>query len=48
MTSFYYYDQDSSGVCFLVQNLAGTTKFKYERKNEKDSGRSSEMTLARK
>ena len=30
------------GFCHL--NLAGITKFKYERKNEKDSGRSSKMT----
>ena len=51
MTSFYYYDPNPSGVCFLVQNkgfcflnLAGITKFKYDRKNEKDSGRSSKMT----
>ena len=29
MTSFYYFDQ----------NLAGNTKFKYKRKNEKDYGR---------
>ena len=47
----YYYDQDPSGFCFLVQirafcylNLTGAAKFKYERKNEKNSGRSSEMT----
>ena len=50
MTSFYYYDQNPSWFCFLVQirssviNLAGITKFKYERKNEKDSGRSSKTT----
>ena len=55
MTSFYYYDQNPSGLCFLVQNkgfcylnLAGITKFKYHRKNEKDSGRSSKMTPLRK
>ena len=30
------------GFCHL--NLAGITKFKYEKKNEKDSGRSSKMT----
>ena len=49
MASFYYYDQDPSGFCFLVQitacylNLTGATKFKYEKKNEKNSGRSSKM-----
>ena len=40
MTSFYYCDQDPSGLCFLVQIRA----FVHERKNEKDSGRSSKMT----
>ena len=46
----YYYDQNPSGFFFLVQNtafvinLAGITKFKYEKKNEKYSGRSSKMT----
>ena len=46
----YYYDQNPSGFCFLVQitafviNLAGITKFNYEKKNEKDSGHSSKMT----
>ena len=50
----YYYDQNPSGFCFLVQitafviNLAGITKFNYEKKNEKDSGRSSKMTPSRK
>ena len=41
MASFYYYDQDPSGFYFLVQirafvifNLNGATKFKYEEKNE--------------
>ena len=29
---------------FWYSNLTGITKFKYERKNEKDSGRSSKMT----
>ena len=29
---------------FCHSNLAGITKFKYEKKNEKDSGRSSNMT----
>ena len=51
MASFYYYDQDPSrlllscaneGFCYL--NLTGATKFKYEKKNEKNSGRSSKMT----
>ena len=44
MMSFYYQDQNSSGVSFMLQirffvtfcNLAGITKFKYERKNNKD------------
>ena len=47
MTSFYYYDQNPSGLCFLVQvrafvNLAWISNqiFKIERKKEKDSGRS--------
>ena len=40
----YYYDQDPSGFCFLVQIRAFAAKFKYKRKNEKNSGRSSEMT----
>ena len=51
MTSFYYYDQNPSGFCFLVlikafvySNLTEITKFKFERKNEKDSGKSTEMT----
>ena len=54
MTSFYYYNyyyQNASVFCFLVQirafvvlNLAGITKFKYERKNEMDFGSSSKMT----
>ena len=42
---------ESFRFCFLVQikavislNLCGITKFKEERKNEKDSGRSSKMT----
>ena len=46
MMSFYYQNQNPSGVSFLVQirffvtffNLAGITKFKYERKNNKDHG----------
>ena len=32
----------NKGFCYL--NLAGITKFKYERRNGKDSGRSSKMT----
>ena len=50
MASFYYYDQDPSGFCFLVQirafviNFTGATKFKYEKKTEKNAGRSSKMT----
>ena len=32
----------NQGFCYL--NLTGITKFKYERKNEKDSGLSSKMT----
>ena len=54
MTAFYYYNyyyQNAAVFCFLVQirafvvlNLAGITKFKYERKNEMDFGRSSKMT----
>ena len=50
MTSFYYYDENfrtllsctNQGFCY--RNLTGITKLKYERKNEKDSGRSSKMT----
>ena len=51
MASFYCYDQDPSGFYFLAQmsafcylNLTGATKFKYEKKDEKNSGRSSKMT----
>ena len=47
----YYYNQNPSGFSlscanygFCHLNLAGITKFKYEKKNEKDSGRSSKMT----
>ena len=50
MASFCYRYQSASVSCFLVQirafvvlNLAGITKFKYERKNERDRS-SSEMT----
>ena len=50
MASFYYHDKDPSGFCFLLQirafviNLTGATKFKFERKNKKNSGRCSKMT----
>ena len=51
MTTLYNNDQNTLGFYFLVQirafvtlNLAGITKFKYEREDEKDSGRSSEVT----
>ena len=48
MASFYYYDKDPSRFCFLLQigalNLTEITKFKYEKKNEKNSGRSSKVT----
>ena len=50
MASFCYRYQNASVSCFLVQirafvvlNLAGISKFKYEGKNERDSG-SREMT----
>ena len=46
--SFYYYDQNPLGVLlscanwgFCYLNHCGITTFKYERKNKKDSGRSS-------
>ena len=52
MASFCYRYQNASVSCFLVQirafvvlNLAGITKFKYERKNERDPS-SSEMTAS--
>ena len=55
MASFYYYDQDPSGFCFLEQIRAfviltslGLPSFKYEKKNEKNSGRSSNKTPSRK
>ena len=46
MASFYYDDQNPSKYCFLVQiylgfcyiNRTRTTKLKYERKNEVNSG----------
>ena len=51
MPSFYYYYQNPSGFCFLMQirvifhlNLNGINKFKYERKNEMNSGPSSKKT----
>ena len=52
MASFCYRYQNASVSCFLVHirafvvlNLAGIAKFKYERKNKMDSG-SSEMTAS--
>ena len=52
MASFCYRYQNASVSCFLVQfrafvvlNLAGISKFKYEGKNERDSG-SSEITAS--
>ena len=52
MPSFRYRYQNASVSCFFVHirafvvlNLAGITKFKYERKNEMDSG-SGEMTAS--
>ena len=54
MASFYYYIWPESfrvllscanwGFCYL--NLTGITKSKYEKKNEKNSGLSSKMTLS--
>ena len=52
MASFYYYYQNPSGFCFLVEIIAFVilpslgliTKFKYERKNEMNSGLSSKKT----
>ena len=51
MTSFTTTTRILHGFPFLCKwrlfchlNLAGITKFKYEKKNEKDSGRSSKMT----
>ena len=48
MASFYYYDQNPPGYCFpeqikafVILNLTGITKFKYERKHEMNSGLSS-------
>ena len=50
MTSFYYYDQNPSGVCFLVQIKAfviqtwqGLPNLNMKGKT-KDSGRGSKMT----
>ena len=44
----YYYDQNPSGFSFLVQITAfvieislGLPRFKYDKKNEKDSGHDS-------
>ena len=36
-----FFSSVNYGFCHL--NVAGITKFKYEKKNEKDSGRSSKM-----
>ena len=51
MTSFYYYDQNPLGFCFLVQIRAfviqtslGLQNLNIKGKNEKDYGRSSKMT----
>ena len=51
MASFYYYDQNPSGFCFLVQIRAfaiptslGLQNLNMKGKNEKDFGRSSKMT----
>ena len=51
MSSFYYYDQDPSGFCFLVQIRAfvvltslGLPNLNMKRKNERNSGRSSKRT----
>ena len=52
MTSFYYYDQNPSGFCFIVQIKAFVIQISLglpnlnmkERKNVRDSGRSSKMT----
>ena len=53
MTPFYWYDQNPQEFRFLVQirafDLAGITKFKKKNmkgKYEKDSGRSSKVTLS--
>ena len=55
MTSFYYYNQNPSGFRFLMHIRAfvfetslGNAKLEYERKNKKDSGRSSKVTPSRK
>ena len=52
MASFFYYYQNPSGFCFLVQNLGfyyfnlnGINKFKYERKHEMNSGLSSKKAV---
>ena len=48
MTSFTTATRILKGFPFLCKlrhlNLSGITKFKYEKKSEKDSGRSSKMT----
>ena len=51
MMSFYYFNLNPLEFCFLVQitlgfcylSLTETTKFKYEKKNKKDSSHSSTM-----
>ena len=55
MTSFYYYDQNPSGFCFLVEirafvfeNALGIPNQNMKGKNEKDSGLSSKMTRSSK
>ena len=55
MASFYNYYQNPSGFCFLVKIMAicflhfiGFTKFKYQRKNEMNSGLRSKKTSPRK
>ena len=52
MTSFCFYDQNPSGIGFLVQIRAfviytslGVQNFKCERQHEKDSGLDSEMWM---
>ena len=49
MTSFYYYDQNPSAVCILVQTRAFVIKPRWDykiliRKTKKDSGRRSKMS----
>ena len=44
MATFYHYNLSCANYRLCYLNLAGITKFKCERKNEKNSGRSSKMT----